>query len=810
MDASEQSNTTRPENRPAIWSGSAMWMLDRKLLRDLLHISTQAIAIALVMAAGVAMFNMSLCALESLSSSRAEYYRKYRFADVFSSAKRVPKTMVSRIEAIPGVSSIAPRIVSGVSLDVAGMNEPAAGLFISLPDFHRPALNDVYLISGRMVDPDQPDEVLASKSFVEAHNLKSGDHFLAIINGKRQRLQIVGVALSPEYVIQIRPGSLLPDHKRFGVFWMCERQMAAAFDMEGAFNDVSLGLERGANEDDVIAQLDELLEPYGSVGAYGRDRQTSHSYISDEIRQLTAMAWVAPTIFLAVAAFLLNVVIARIIGLQREQIAALKAFGYSNVAVGWHYLKMVFVIASVGAVLGVIFGYLLGINLTRMYAEMYQFPYFRVRLSPLVVVSSIFISLAASAFGAVNSVLKAVQLPPAEAMRPEPPAKFRPSFVERAGIGRILPQMVRMLIRQLERKPIKAITAIIGIGMAVAILMLGSFSLDAIRFIMNVQFRVAQRQQVMVALIEASEPQVVHAFRHQPGVTAVQPFRAVATRIEHGHRSRRIGVMGLAPQPDLFRLLDTHQQQINLPSHGLVINDKLADLLELKKGDTATVHVLEGKRPIVELVVSDVVSEYGGLNAYMHIDEINRLTHEGKTYSGAFLAVDHDQLDALYAQLKETPRVASVTIKDAALKGFEDTIAENILTMRTFNILFSVIIAFGVVYNSARISLSEQSRDLATMRVMGFTQGEVATILLGELAILTLLAIPVGWVIGYGLAALFVMGLDTEIYRIPLVIDRSTYVAAAIVVMVAAFLSALIVQRQIRKLDLIGVLKTKE
>jgi putative ABC transport system permease protein len=785
-------------------------MLDRKLLRDLLQLTTQAIAIALVMAAGVAMFNMALCALESLTFSRSDYYQRYRFADVFSSAKRVPLTLVPRIEAIEGVSIVAPRIVSGVTLDVADMDEPASGRFISIPNSGRAPLNDLYLIAGRMMDPNHADEIMASKSFVDAHKMAVGDRLTAIINGKRQELHIVGVALSPEYIIQIQPGSLLPDHKRFGVFWMSERQMAAAFDMEGAFNDVTLRLERGALEDDVIAKLDELLKPYGSVGAYGRDQQTSHSYISDEIRQLSTMALVAPTIFLAVAAFLLNVVIARIIGLQREQIAALKAFGYTNYAVGWHYLKLVFLIASVGALLGTIFGYFLGKNLTRMYAELYQFPTFAVRLSPAVVIGSILISLGAAAMGAINSVLKAVRLPPAEAMRPEPPARYSATILERLGISPYLPQVMRMILRQLERKPMKAITAIIGIGMAVAILMLGSFSLDAIRYIMNFQFRIAQRQEVMVALYEAAEPSVIHDFAHQPGVKSVQAFRSVPTRIEHGHRSRRIGVLGLETNVDLYRLLNTQEQPVTIPENGIVLSDKLAEILELKLGDIATVHVLEGKRQTVDLVVSAIIKEYGGLNAYIHLASISDLTRENPTYSGAFLSVEQDRLDDLYRELKNTPRVAGVTIKNALLQSFEDTVAENILTMRTFNILFSVIIAFGVVYNSARISLSEQSRDLATLRVMGFTQVEVSGILLGELTLLTLTAIPIGWMIGYALVAMFVKGLDTEVYRIPLIIDRSTYVAAAVVVIIAAFCSALVVQRQIRKLDLIGVLKTRE
>ncbi len=785
-------------------------MLDRKLARDLWHISTQVIAIALVIAAGIAMFNMSLCALGSLKYSRDDYYRSYRFGEVFATAKRVPRSVLPAIERIPGVSVVSVRIASAVSIDVPDMDEPANGRFFSLPDQGRAALNDIHLVAGRMVDPERSNEVLCGKSFAEAHGMVSGDELVVIINGKRQRLLIAGIALSPEFIIQIQPGSLLPDFKRYGVFWMSERQMAAAFDMEGAFNDVSLSLERGANEAEVIRQLDILLEPYGCAGAYGRSEQTSHTYISDEIKQLATMAILAPSIFLGVAAFLLNVVVSRIIGLQREQIAALKAFGYSRWAVGWHFMKLVFVIATAGTIAGGLFGYWLGINMTRMYAEIYQFPTFSVRMTPGIVLGSALISFASATLASWRSVARAMSLPPAEAMRPEPPAKYAPSFVERLGIGRLLPQVARMIIRQLERKPVKAFSAIIGIAMAVAILILGSFSLDAVRYLLHFQFELQQRQQVTVTLIEPSTPSIVHELAGKPGVMGVQPFRAVATRMSNGHISRRIGVMGLDRESDLFRLLDVNERAVSLPDDGLVLSDKLAELLQLRRGDICTLKVLEGTRPLVDLVVTGIVREYGGLSAYMNLAAIRQLTQEGNSYSGAFLFVQEDRLPELYGQLKDIPKVAGVTIKEAAVRSFEDTIAENLLTMRTFNILFAVIIAFGVVYNSARISLSEQGRDLATLRVMGFTQGEVAGILLGELSLLTLVAIPVGWVIGYGLVAAFVMGMDTELYRIPLVVDRSTFISAALVVIVAALITAGIVQRRLRHLDLIGVLKTRE
>jgi putative ABC transport system permease protein len=661
-----------------------------------------------------------------------------------------------------------------------------------------------------MLDPDRANELLVSKSFSDAHGLQPGDHLQAIINERLQKFEIVGIVLSPEYIIQIQPGSLMPDHRRFGVFWMSHRHMKAAFDMDGAFNDLSLLMEKTANEKTIIAALDQLLEPFGCSGAYGRSQQTSHTFISDEIRQLKMMAMVAPTIFLAVAAFLLNVVVARLIGLQREQIAALKAFGYSNLAVGVHYVKLVVLIALIGAVLGIVLGFVLARGMTRMYAEFYQFPVFGATLPLMLVLGAILISFGAAILGVLNSIRRAIGLPPAEAMRPEPPANYRPTLVERLGLGRALPQAARMILRHVERRPMKSATTILGIGMSVAILMLGSFSLDAVKYLMHFQFRIAQRHQVSISMVEPTSRPVIHEIGRLPGVSRVEAFRGVSAKIWHGHRWRRVGILGLDPDNKLFRLLDTNERQVELPESGIILNDKLAELLQVGLGGVVSVHVLEGTRPAKDLVVTKIITEYGGLNAYMNRSAIHELMNESAVLSGAFLAVDSQSLERLYRTLKQTPRIGAISIKDAVIKSFEDTIAQNILMMRTMNILFSIVIAVGVVYNSARISLSEQSRELATMRVMGFTRGEVSAILLGELGLLTMIAIPVGWLIGYGMVALFVTGLDTEIYRIPLVVNRSTYLFAALVVLVASAGSGWIVQRRIRKLDMIGALKTNE
>ncbi|MBI3467592.1 MAG: FtsX-like permease family protein [Planctomycetes bacterium] len=788
-----------------------MSALDRKLLRDMFQMKTQLVAICLVIASGVAVFVMALSTLDSLRRSQATYYERYRFAHVFSHLKRAPNSLAERVAKIPGVSQAQTRIVADVTLDIPSLEEPAVGRLISVPDRWEPMLNDVHLRSGRYIEAENSGEVLVSESFTEAHGFQPGDTLSAVINGRRQELKIVGIALSPEYIYQIRPGDIFPDARTFGVVWMGRTQLAAAFDMEGAFNDVSLSLMPGASEAEVIRRLDLLTEPYGGLGAYGRNEQVSHRFLNNEIFQLESMGRFIPMIFLAVAAFLLNVVLTRIVNTQREQIAALKAFGYGNLDVGVHYLKLVMLVTLLGVVLGCAWGAYFGQGLTSMYTRFYRFPVLEFHVPLSVVFGALGVSSGAAMLGTWGSVRRAASLPPAEAMRPEPPARYRPTILERWGAGRWFSQTTRMILRHLERRPLSALMSILGIALAAAIMVLGNFTADALDLMLEFQFFLAQRQDMTVVLIEPGSTRAYHSIAHLPGVQRAEPFRAVAVRLRHEHLMERVQIMGLEPAPQLYRLLDKDMKPVLLPPEGLVLNSELAKILGAEVGESVTVEVLEGERFVRQVPVTGLVDEFIGLAAYMDIRALRRLLQEGRTVSGAYLSVDPDQVSKLYATLKETPHVAGVNIKLSALRSLQETMADHLLRMRAINVMFASIIAFGVVYNSARISLAERSRELASLRVLGLTRGEISYILLGELAVLTLLAVPLGMVIGYGLSAAFIIfGQDTELFRIPLVVYRSTFGLAATTVIVAAIVSGLVVRRRLDHLDLVAVLKTRE
>ncbi len=784
--------------------------MDRKLLRDLWHMKGQAFAIAIVIACGVGMYVMSSGMLLSLQETRHAYYERYRFADVIAPAKRVPEALLETIQGLPGVRRAESRVRVGAVLDIAGAEAPVTGVLISLPEKRRAIINDIVLRSGRYFDPRHPDEILLLESFARAHGLRNGDHLHAILNGTRKRLTIIGTVLSPEYVYAIGPGEIVPDDRRFGVAWMNRRALAEAYDLHHAFNEALILHSPGGRQQSLIETLDRLLKPYGSPGAYGRDQQVSDQFLSNEIQQLKVMGRLLPPIFLLVAAFLLNMVISRIIDTEREQIGLLKAFGYEPGYVGRHYLKLVLLITFFGILLGMVLGLWLGRGLAVLYMEYFKFPFLIFRAPAEVFFVATTFSLAIAALGTASAVLRVMRLDPAIAMAPPPPPDYSRStrWIESMAIW--MDQPTRMILRHIYRWPQKSALTTLGIAMSMGLLIASSFSLDSVRYMIDVSFNVIERQDVSVHFVEPRNARALHDLRHAPGVMQAEPYRAVRATLRHGTIRRREAIVGLPPAASLSRLVDTRLQPVQIPGQGLVLSDKLAELLQVRVGDLVHVEVTEGRRPVGDLPVSAIVQTYLGTSAYMDLAALNRLMREEAVISGAYLRVDSDQRANLYRALKNTPVVAGIGLQEEAQQAFNQTLQEILGTFTLFNTLFAALIAIGVVYNSARISLSERGRELASLRVLGLSRGEVSYILLGELTLLTLLALPLGALLGHLLARWMVHSFDTELFRIPLIINPATYGYAALVVILAAVASGLLVRRRVDQLDLIAVLKTRE
>lgn len=784
--------------------------LDHKLLRDLWRMKGQATAIGAVIAVGVMMLVMMTGLAASLTETRDTYYARYRLADVFAPVARAPLRLGSRLAKIPGVSAVETRVTGRALITLPGRVLPVQAQAISLPDRGRPALNDVYLTAGRLPTAGRPDEVLLLQSFAAAHGLRPGDTLRATMNGARRSFDIVGLTQSPEFLYTTAPGELVPDDARFGVIWMGRSGLAAAYDMEGAFNEALLGLSNGSSEAAVLDAVDRLLEPYGGAGAFTLADQFSNRFVTEEISGLAAMAIGVPPIFLGVAAFLLYIVISRMVQAERESIGLMKAFGYADAEVGAHYFKLILAIAAGGAVAGCLFGILAGRALIGIYTVYYKFPFLVFQLDPGSFLIGVTVSILAASAGGLAVLRRVFALTPAVAMRPPGPKDFAGTRRIGPWLSRFLDQPSRMILRRLSRQPWRMAGATIGIASGMA-LSVGIITIHVgFERSIDLSFSVLDRSDVTVAFTHPVSDRVLFDLRRLPGVQRAEPVRYVGVVLHHGLSSHRSSLIGLPRDPVLNRALDARMKPIHLPRDGVVLSDVLAGMLEAAPGDTLTVDVREGRQPLLTIPVSGTAESLLGSPVYMELEALNRVLREPGRISGAYLTIDATEADAIYTALQGMPVVAGVSLKHQARDAFQQIMNEGAGAVRYVMSLIAFVITFGIVYNAARIALAERARDLASLRVIGFTTGEVAFVLLGELAVVTVVALPLGAVLGYYLSFAMAAGFSTELYQIPVVFDPVSYGQAMLVVLGAALVSGWLVKRDLDRADLIAVLKTRE
>ena len=786
-----------------------MKALDRKLARDLWALKAQVASIALVIACGIGGFIGSLSTYASLLWSRDHYYEVARFPHLFAAAVRAPGSLVERIRTIPGVAEAEARIVVDAQLSLEDAKAPMIARLTGA-DFLRPAgMNRLTLTAGRWPLPGVRDEAVVNQRFFEARRLALGSTVEVLMNGKLERLAITGTVLTPEYIYPTR-GTGMPDDEWFALLWMDADALAAAYDMQGAFNSVVARLARGASLPAAIQAVDQVLAPYGGLGAIGREDQMSHKILAQEISQQKVFGTVLPAVFLAVAAFILNVVLHRQVNAQRAEIAALKALGYPDGRIAAHYLAFASVIVAVGVAVGVALGVWLGRAMTGLYTEAFHFPRFAYVLPPWVVVAGAGIALAAAFGGTLAAIRGVVRLRAAEAMRPPAPAAFRPLLLERLGYAGVLGASQRMVLRNLERRPVRAMTTVAGIAASLAILIGGTFWGDSLDWFMDLEFNKVSRADVNVGFVEAVPAAVLEDLRRLPGVRHAEATRSLAVRLHARHRSYRTAITGLGEGASLLRIVGDDLVARDVSPAGVVLTERLAQRLEVKAGDAIDAEILEGERGTARLRVAGTVREVAGMNAYLPIGEVNRLAHEGVLVNGAQLLVDRDLEPQLLASLKAMPAAAVVIVNRTLLETFRRVSARNVLFFTLVLTVFAAVIAVGVVYNNARIQLAERSWELASLRVLGFTRAEVSALLLGELGVEIAIAIPLGLAAGYGLAALLIALMPHDTMELPLQIASRTYVYAAATMVVAGVASALIVRNRLDRLDLVAVLKTRE
>jgi len=786
---------------------SVLPILERKLLRDLRQLAGQAVAIVLVVACAVATAVMSFGVLRSLDAARAQYYERCRFADVFVSLQRAPEAAGEAIRRLPGVAGVDTRLVADVAVGVPGTEEPIAARVLSWPERGEPEVNAIVLRRGRFVRADAP-EVIVNESFAEAHGLGPGDRLDMVLGGRKREMAIVGLALSPEYVYALGPGMLSPDERRFAILWTGRRVLEAALGVSGEFNDLALRLNESASVEGVARQVEAALEPYGAVEAHGRERQPSDAFLSAMLHQIAGVGRIAPAIFLVVAAFLVHSVLVRLVDTQRQHIGVLKALGIGDVRIAWHYLELALVLGVLGIAVGLAAGTILGHGLTRLYAQFLHFPFLSFEHDPPSVVAACAISIVAMATGAARGVRAVSRLAPAAALAAPVPPGYRRTWLDRLLLRGPARGATRMVLRHLGRFPLRAALTVAGLALAVALQIAMLFSFDALDRMLGFHAR-AEARDFAVWFPRPLPASAAAEVARWPGVLKAEGWRALPAKLGSGGHAREVNVTGLSQSAMLRTLLDADLAPVPVPRQGLALAGKLASLLKVGVGDRVTLQPI-GSRIQADLPVARIVEEYIGLDAYMDLDALNALAGGEPAISGADLAVDPRQRGEFLRSLKDNGAIAGVSERSAVLASFRGTMLRTLTLIVSFFVAFAGLTAFGVAFSSARITLSEREREFATLGALGFSAAEIGRILWFETALLLVVALAPGCLLGWGLAWVIVQRLDTELYRVPLVVSANTVGLAVFVLVTAALLSTWSVARHIGRMNLPAVLNARQ
>ena len=795
-------------------------VLLRKLFRDLYYRKGSLITLVVIVAIGVGCYVGMAGVYRDLVGTKDTYYNKYKIADFYVDLKRVPEWAVDETSELPNVREIRGRVYFQVLIDLPAIEEPISGTAISMPFEQTDVINDIFLRSGAWFSGENEKEVILNEAFARENGLYPGSRIKVMLLDKQHDLLVVGTAMSPEFVFLISPGSvgLAPDPAKFGVMYLPEKFLQESCDLRGAYNQI-IGLAHDNSKTSLTATLDIIerkMEPYGVTNTKLGEDQISVSYLNDEMAGLKVSSKVMPTIFLVVAALVLNVIMGRLVAQQRTIIGTLKALGYSSGFIKRHYLCYGAIIGIMGGVAGIAVGFWIQGAMLELYRQYYPMPnieqhfYFRI----------LFIGMGISILFAVLGTLKGVgysaKLEPAEAMRPPPPEKGHKVLPERIGFfWNPLPFRWKMILRAVFRNPFRSSVSVFSCIIATALVFSALSMTDALNYLMNYEYRWVSHQDITVALRDPAGFDTPSEILDLPTISQAESQLVVVCDLKNGPYEKRIGITGLVDNNHLYTPLDKNKKPISVPESGLILSNKLAEILNVSPGDHLIFRPLIGLRREVVAPVIGTVDTFLGLPAYANISYLSRLLGEewasNTILANQFMSLDDISSDNHFLDdLKKRPKVVGIGERTRAFTQLNETFGKSMGAMISIMVLFAGLIAFGSVLNASLVSLSERQREVGTLRVLGYTPRQVSGIFSGESFLLNIIGILFGLGFGILLAYFMSMAYSTELYRFPAIILPSSLFYTAVIMFVFVSLAQIIIFRLIRKLEWLEVLKVKE
>ncbi len=787
-----------------------MNILFRNLIRDIKKSKGQFISILIIVILGVAFYTSLNSVFKNLSNSSDSYYKQYRLADIWVDLYNAPTSIEKKVESLPNVKMVTGRIVKDASISIS--EENATLRFITLPDVKKDIVNDIVIKSGRYFSEDDSNQCLLDEDFLKANNLELGGYIYPIINGNEVKLKIVGAAKSPEFVYTLKDSSqMMADNKKFGIIYIKQSFGEAIFDSKGSINSISIQV---SNNNDIESTKDDIkkaLKNYGIKSVIDRDEQTSCSMISEEIKQLKSMGGTFPVIFFMVASVIIYIMMGRMVENQRVQIGVLKALGFTNVQVLTYYMSYSTIIAVIGSLIGSILGTYMGLGLTRLYNQYFNLPLGEIKIYGEFVVPAFILTLIFCLFAGYNSCKIIFKIMPSEAMREKSPQGGKKTLVERIDfIWRNITNLEKIIVRNLFSYKRRALLTSLGIIFSSAILLVALGMNDSINFMINQQYGSIQNYDIKVKFSNLISVNELNSIKNIAHVKELEPVLETGVEISNGWKSKNVGFTALIKDPQMYKVEDKNGNNISLPSNGILISEKLANILGVKANDSVDIKFFFPGKEKEEVVIKGIVVQYIGLSTYTSMENLNSMLGEGMIASSAVLKLDNSEFEnEVKNQLKDMPGVTSVESKSDSLNALLKNMGATKSSMGAM-IMLAAILLIAVLYNIATINIFERQRELATLKVLGFTNNEIKKLIFNENYIISIFGMIIGLPFGKWLGGLMMATSSTDSYTIPYVVKIKSYIIAIILTFMFTVITNFILMNKIKAIDMLEVLKNKE
>lgn len=795
-----------------------MFVLAKKLLRTIRTTRGQFLAVSVVVLVGITVYISMSTVSYNMSRSRDIFYSDNNFADYYFQVIKAPEGVIKQVESVPGVSRATGRIQKDVP--VIGKNgERATARLTSYPLPMNTEVNRLQLLSGRLFDkyPEGGDaEVLLDPQYASANRLSPGDTVTVVAEGRQVLLTVTGTATAPEFIYPMKDtASLIPEPGNFGIFMVPHNQVQQILNLSGQINQVVIKLSPGVDEKVVAEQIDGILEPYGRLASYPRKQQLSDAVLSGELDQLRMMSRFLPSIFLGIAALIEFVMLGRMVKSQRSQIGTMKAIGYNNFQIMWHYTSYALLVGMLGALLGSIAGVMLASSLSLLYAQFFNLPEVVSGASGQSLLYGFALSLSAGAVAGLTASRGVLNVQPAESMQPEAPKGSGNIFLESwAWFWRRLDTAWKMGLRTIMRNRLRSAITLLGVVFATGMMIVAFFFQDTVNVMIDEYF--TQKYDYFVRFNgPVREPALLDITRLD-GVTRAEPVFEVPVKLHFEGRSQEELLIGLPHDTKMQRLASETGSPLQLPDSGLLISSSTARKLQARVGDEVQVETLLPLGPTRRSTVRimGVNQQFVGGMSYLTLAEANRIMHDNRLISGAMLKIDMGRASLVEAELNDMTGVSSILSRRAEMESFTSQM-DYMYFFVAIMVSFAILLGFAIVYNASIISFAERRRELASLRVMGFTVQEVSGLLLKENLLQTLLGVALGLPFGRLLADYYIQAMMTSsdlysTYTFKLVIYPTTYFLSAlggVFFIMAAYRLAV---RGVKTLDLVEVLKTRD